>query len=103
MTLRKKIEFFCPGCKGNVTKIEEIIINAVMATSLEVFENGGLLYGASECVNGEVGGYQCYACGHILRNKNNDPITEEKDAVGWLKNHKKKGKRANAIRRDEEF
>jgi len=102
MTLRKKMGFYCPGCEKNVTKMEEILSYATVATSLEVLKDGELSYGARACIDGEVERYQCYSCGYILRNENGNPITEEEKVIEWLNKHKKKRRKVNATRRDEE-
>lgn len=85
----KYLIFTCPNCRGN--RLEVIETNAIVSSVItNLDKDGDFDYENLNVDNSVVDRFQCVECGYVLKNENEEKITENLDVVEWLKKHKKK-------------
>ena len=80
----KTLKFKCSKC-GN-DKIEEILVNVVQNSVIDVIDESGAIDYDPNIVTeeGEIDRYQCSGCGYVLKNDYGKISTPE-DLVEWVK------------------
>ena len=85
------LKFKCPKCSHEELEIVEV--SAVMSSKVvNIDEDGYFEYDLIDCDGGCTDRYQCFKCGYVLKDKNDEAITIEEDIVEWVKKNCKQGK-----------
>lgn len=64
-----RIKFKCPKCKAKGAKVEEIVVNAVISSTVKTIDVDGYVHSSQlTAEEGEVDRYQCFNCGLIIAN-----------------------------------
>ena len=78
------LEFKCLKCSHR--ELELVETNAVISSKVvDIDEDGFFEYEQIGCDGSVIDRYQCYKCGFILKDENDESITDEEEVVEWLK------------------
>ncbi len=78
------LKFKCPKCQCEDLEIVET--DVIMSSKVvEIDEDLCFEYDLLECDGGYVDRFQCFNCGLVLKNEQQETITQEEDVVKWIR------------------
>ena len=89
------IQFWCPKCK-KYQQLELVEDSAIISSPISMnidTECGELDLETVSVEDSCRSRVQCWACGYIIKNKDEENITDDEDVIEWVKNNQPKNKK----------
>ncbi len=80
--MSENIKFKCPSCECK--KLECVMDGTHSCEVIEIDVDGDHCYGEITS-SAEVDRWQCFNCGYVLKDENNENVNDNLDVVEWCK------------------
>ena len=85
------LKFKCPKC--DCEELEIVEVGVVMSSKVvNIDEDAYFEYEQIENMGGCTDRFQCFKCGYVLKDENDEAITIEEDIVEWVRKNCKQEK-----------